>query len=106
MKQFVIKSHADQEFSTIINGRRVTLRLWYSRITDRWSLDLSLDGDPVLQGRRVVTGVDMLEAFDFGIGVMFAVSERGDEPGRDQLPEGLVKFYHASESEVNAAVAS
>lgn len=106
MIEFKIKSHANQEFSTILNGRRVTLRLWYSTFSDRWSMDVSVDGEPVLTGKRVSPGVDMLEMFDFKIGAIFALSEKGDSADRDALPEGRVKLYHANEDEISAAVAS
>lgn len=106
MIEFTVKSHANQEFSTVMNNRRVTIRLWYSKVSDRWSMDISIDGEPVLTGVRVSPGVDMLEAFDFKIGAIFAISEKGDAADRDALPEGRVKLYHASKDEISEAVAS
>lgn len=106
MIEFSVTNDSDQQFSTIINGQRVTIRLWYSNFNDRWSADISIDGSPVLHGRRVVTGSDLLATYDFGIGVIFAHSEQNHSPGRDQLPEGLVKIYHVTQEEVNASVSS
>lgn len=106
MIQFGITDEADQRFSVILNGQRVTVRLWYASFNDRWSADISIDGEPVLHGRKIVAGSDLLATFDLGIGVMFAHSEQNHDPGRDQLPDGLVTIYHASQEEINAAVAS
>ncbi len=107
MNLFTITDHADQQFGTIINGARVTLRLRYNPTNDRWSFDLSLDDLPVLHGRRVVTGVDLLAPFDLGLGVIFAVAVKtGAVPDRNALPEGTVRLYQASQDEVDAAVSS
>jgi hypothetical protein len=106
MIEFEIADHADQKFATTLNGRRVSIRLRYNPTTERWSFDLSIDGEAVLHGRRIVTGVDMLAAFDFGIGVIFALAEGNSVPGRTQLPEGRVKLYHATDDEVDAAISS
>lgn len=107
MNIFTITDHADQQFGTIINGVRVTLRLRYNPTNDRWSFDLSLDDLPVLHGRRIVTGIDLLAPFDFGLGVMFAAAVKpGVVPDRNALPEGTVRFYQASQDEVDAAISS
>lgn len=103
MKQFTVIDAADQQFGTILNNRRVTIRLRYNPTTDRWSMDLSIDDLPVLHGKRVTTGVDLLGAFSFGIGSIFAVATNaGDVPDRNGLPSGRVRLYHASEDEVEA----
>lgn len=106
MIEFKITDEADQRFSTVVNNQRVTIRLWYAVKNDRWSADISIDGDPVLHGRKIVEGCDLLAAFDFNIGVIFAHSEKENEPGRDQLPDGLITIYHASQEEIDASVAS
>lgn len=106
MITFNITSDSDQKFSTIINGQRVTIRLWYAVFNDRWSADISIDGAPVLHGRKIITGVDLLEPFNFNIGVFFAFSEKGFEAGRNHLSEGTVKIYHTTREEVDATVSS
>lgn len=104
MKEFPIIDAADQQFGAVLNDRRVTLRIRYNPTTDRWSFDLSVDDNPVLFGRRIVTGVDLLRAFNFGIGLIFAVSVTDNAvPNRANLPAGLVRVYYASEEEYEAA---
>lgn len=106
MNVFNIRDHADQQFGTIINGRRVTIRLRYNVTSDRWSFDLSIDDQPVLHGRRVVTGVDLLAPFDLGLGVIFAAAvTAGADPDRDALPNGTVRMFHATDAEVAAVSA-
>ncbi len=104
MEVFRIIDAADQQFGTIINGRRVTIRLRYNPSNDRWSFDLAIDDKPVLHGRRIVTGVDLLAPFDFGLGVIFAAAiTPGAIPDRQALPAGTVKLFHASDEEAAAA---
>ena len=105
MIRFTIEDLPDQKFSTILNGRRVTLRLRYNVTTDRWSFDMSIDDLPVAYGRRIVVGVDLLTPYPFDIGVLFAATVTpGAEPNRKQLPNGEVRLYHATREEINAAV--
>ncbi len=101
MIEFSIIDEADQQFATVLDGRRVTIRLRYNVTTDRWNMDLSIDDQPVLTGRRVVTGIDLIEPFNFGIGAIFALPEKaGEVPDRNNLPRGIVRLYHASEAEI------
>lgn len=101
MTLFEIIDEADQQFGTVVDGRRVTIRVRYNVTSDRWSFDLSIDDTPVLYGRRIVTGVDLLSAFGFGIGALFAYpTTDGAEPDRANLPSGGVQFYHATAAEV------
>lgn len=101
---FTIADEADQQFSTVLGGRRVTIRLRYNVTMDRWSFDLSIDDLPVLHGRRVVTGIDLLEPFGFGIGMLVAAPIKvGSLPGRSDFPNGNVKLFHLTEDELEAA---
>ncbi|MBN9074289.1 MAG: hypothetical protein J0H34_22355 [Rhizobiales bacterium] len=103
MITFKISTEPVQQFATILNDRRVTLLLRYSVTTDRWSLDLSIDDLPVLVGRRIVTGIDLLEPFDFGIGMLVAAPiKAGAKPTREDLPNGNVKLFHLLPEELSA----
>ena len=105
MISFKIADAADQKFSAILNNRRVTFRMRYNYTSGRWSIDLALDGDYVLHGRRVVPNVDLIGPFDFGIGVIFAHSLNGNDAGRQEFIDGRINLYHVTEAEKNAAVA-
>lgn len=107
MKELSIIDAADQQFGMVLDNRRVTIRVRYNPTSERWSFDLSVDDLPVIHGRRIVLGVDLLAPFALGLGAIFAVSTAaGDEPDRDALPAGLVRIYHASAAELEAYVAS
>ncbi|QIG69522.1 hypothetical protein EVC17_039 [Rhizobium phage RHph_Y1_1] len=107
MKEFPITDAADQQFGVVLNDRRVTVRVRYNPTTDRWSFDLSIDDVPVLYGRRIVTGVDLLRAYNFGIGLIFAAAvTSGAVPDRSSLPAGLVRIFYASTEEYEAALAT
>lgn len=106
MIQFQISTDPDQKFATVINNRRVTFRLRYNTTTERWSFDLSMDDLPVLYGRRIVTGVDLLAAFDFDIGIIFAWPITPDGVAdRQGLPAGDVRIFQTTEAEVETIVA-
>jgi hypothetical protein len=108
MIEFKIIDAADQQWSAILNQRRVTLRLRYNqRASERWSLDLMIDDIPVLHGRRVVVGVNLLEPFGFDIGaivVLPAIENSPAIPGRVELPSGIVRMYHLSPEDLAEAV--
>lgn len=104
MIKFSISDTADQKFATTLNGQRVSIRLRYNVSNDRWSFDLSLDGDAVLHGRKIVPDVDLIAPFGLGIGVIFAQSDTVTEAGRNSLIDGTVALYHATQEEVDAAV--
>lgn len=107
MIQLEILDESKQKFSLILNNQRVTIQLWYSQLKDRWSFDLALDGEWVITGRRIVMGVDMLAPFQLGLGVLFCAPEMpGAVPDRNSLPRGLVRLYHATQDEVDAAISA
>ncbi|WP_116082120.1 hypothetical protein [Tropicimonas sp. IMCC34011] len=96
MKRITVSDHPDQQFSMIIAGRRITMRLRHNPTIDRWSFDLAIDDGWVLRGRRIVTGVDLLKPFGFGIGMIFAARTGPlSEPDRTALPAGDVELYQA-----------
>lgn len=108
MIEIPVADAPDQEFSVVLSNRRVTFRLRYAPFNERWSLDLSLDDVPVLHGRRIVTGIDLLAGFDFGIGHLIAMPSQdgaNDPPGRTQLPSGVVRLYHVTEADLAAFAA-
>lgn len=101
MEVLPIKDHADQKFGAVIDGQRVTFRLRYNGHLDRWCFDLSIDDLPVINGRRIVIGQDLLRPFSFGIGAIVAAPVDGVSlPGRRQLVDGRVKVFHLSDAEL------
>lgn len=100
MQEIPIIDAADQKMAVSLGGRRVSLRLRYNVSADRWTLDLSIDDVPILNGRKIVTGVDLLAPFKLGIGLLFAdAGGKNIMPGRNELPRGMVRLYHATEAE-------
>lgn len=83
-----------QTLTTSLNGTPVGLALSYNETSDRWSFDLSVKGEIVITGRRIVLGVDLLKPFGLGLGKLVAVDWDGvgAEPGRSDLPAGLVRL--------------
>lgn len=107
MLEFKITADPNQKFSVFLDNRRVTFRLWWSRVTDRWSFDMAIDDEPVITGRKIVANVDMLRRFNFGIGALICVPIKpGAVPDRMGLPNGDCRIYHVTEAEINAAISS
>jgi len=102
MESIRIIDSADQQFGMVMNRHRVTMRVRYNPSNNRWSFDLALDDLPVLHGRKIVTGVDLLRAYHFDIGIMFCVppGTKNYEPGRNELITGLVKIYTTTEEDL------
>lgn len=92
-----------QSFTTTLAGRRCDFRVVYSTWADRWSFDLDIDGVRVLSGRRIVMGVDLIAPFALGVGSLVAAPwTDGAEPGRTELPAGLVRLFHYDPLEIAA----
>lgn len=106
MIEIQIAENPDQRFALTLGTQRVTMRVRYNTLIDRWSFDLAIDDVPVLTGRRIVIGVDLLAAFpQFDLGVLFATDNvAGSMPGRFDLPNGKVRFYQATEAEIADAI--
>lgn len=100
MEQIEVLDEADQEFSAVLNNRRVSFRLRYNAHMDRWMFDLRIDDVPVVNGRRIVTGIDLLRGLGLGVGAIFAFSPSGAAPGRRALPAGTVKLYAVTAAEM------
>lgn len=84
----------DQTFTCSLNDKRCQFRVVFNETSNRWSFDLWINDILVLTGRRIVTGVDLVRAFAFDIGAVFAFSwgAEGIAPDRVNLPAGRVKL--------------
>jgi hypothetical protein len=107
MLEFTVTDDPNQQFSVFLNNQRVTFRLWWATVTDRWSFDLSIDDLPVITGRRIVTNVDLIRRFNLDIGSIFCVAILpGAVPNRAGLPSGACRLYHVTQAEIDAAISS
>lgn len=85
-----------QEFSTFVAGQKVTIRLRYNTSSERFSMDIAIDEQPALTGRKVTTNVDLIAPFDFGIGSIFAagVEDMSLPATLENMASGDVKLFH------------
>lgn len=105
MKEIILSADPDQRFSVSLNSRRVTFRFRYNVSFDRWTFDLAIDDVPILYGRRVVTGVDLLKPFGLGIGALVARAMTPDAvPDRQGLPRRSVRLYSVTQADLDAVL--
>lgn len=97
MKEFIVTDAADQQFAAVLNGRRLTLRLWWNHETDYWSLSIYEGETALMLGRRIVPGINLIRRYALGIGWIFA---RGEAKGRDAFNSGALRLYQADPGEV------
>lgn len=101
-----VANSSDQRFSFRSEQRRVTMRLRFSTSEDRWSCDLSVDDQIVLEGQRLTVNANILAAYgSISIGAIFVRLTSGDLD-REAFNENRATLYHATDGEVNAAIQS
>ena len=100
MREIVLVDAADQTFATTFAGKPCEMRWRFNPTSDRWSFDLSIEGVEVLRGRRLVLGIDLLAAFDFGIGALFAVdyARAGAVPDYRNVIDRKVRIFQHDEA--------
>lgn len=103
MKKFIITEDADQRFDVVLNNKRVVLRLWYNRMTERWDLSVYNGTEPLILGKRVIAGVDLVRGYGLDIGSIFAL---GEGQGRNAFTSGELALYHATSEEIEEALAN
>lgn len=96
LNQLSIIDASGQVVSTVANGLKVTIRLRYNVQAQRFAMDLAIDETDVLKGRKVVSEVDLLAPFAFGIGSIFAadVDRKGRPATLANFVNGTVKLFH------------
>lgn len=85
-----------QQMSTVLAGVAVEIELFWNETVGRWAMSISRDGIPLVQGRRLVAGVDLLRGYALGLGklMIFDWEGKGGEPGRRELPSGQFRLLH------------
>lgn len=96
MKEFIVTDAADQRFAAVLNGVRVTLRLWWNHETGFWSMSIYQGDTAMIVGRRIVPGINLLRRRDLGLGMIFAL---GEAKGRAAFTSGALRLYHATPDE-------
>lgn len=87
-----------QRLETVLNDTPVEITLTWSEWAGRWSMSLVLAGTIIVQGRRLVPGVDLLRGYGLSLGRLFLVdwTGLGGEPDRKALPAGDFRLIQAS----------
>ena len=107
MQRIDLTAAPDQRMSVVLDGRRVTLRFWFNVSDQLWYFDMALDDQPVMYGRRIVTGRNLLSRVGLG-GRLFAyVYAGGDgQPGLEDFASGAAALFYVPEAELKTALAA
>lgn len=86
---------AFQQFETVLNGVPVSISLAHNAFSDRWSMDIAVNGVPSVTGLRLVPGVDLVKKFNLGIGKIALIdwAKDGSGPGRAEVPAGKFRLF-------------
>jgi len=97
IREFSVLDAPSQSADVTMNGRRINILLNYNALYDYWTLNLYEEGRPLVVGRKLVLGVDLIERYNLGIGkiICYHVTSKvvREEPNRVNLPNGDVKLY-------------
>jgi len=96
MNRLIFTSEPGQRYSFAMGDRKVTISFRYNLAINRFTFSLSIDEAEVLSGRRLVTNVDLLKPFAFGVGALIAYDPdgRGREATLENLARGDVRVAH------------
>lgn len=109
MQEIKLIDSPSQILSMRLNDRAVRFHFKFNTVSERWTFDLYIDNALVLAGRKVVVDTNLISPFaTFNtLGILFATDpeNQANVPNRTNLPAGLVRFFHTTVEEVQAALA-
>jgi hypothetical protein len=110
MKRIPFTGYTRERLTTTIEGRTISLRVRYSSESESWFLDLAetqpgTEETPLLSGRRITLGNDLLGSLDLRLGALYAIDTTGAgvDPGAGDLGSRVL-IYHLTEAELAAGV--
>lgn len=108
MKRIPFTGYPRERITTSIEGRTISMRIRYSSESEAWHLDLAetqpgTDETPLLSGRRITLGNDLLRGLSLGLGALYAIDTTGSgvDPGAGDLGS-RVQIYHLTDAELEA----
>lgn len=103
MIRFNIIDSPDQQFSILLGDQRATVRLRWNLTSETWSIDFALDDVPVMTGRRITAGTNLLAQLRLNIGAIFGLPVVGEpEATRQSLVNGNFRLYYATQAELDS----
>lgn len=91
--------NAHQSFTVNLGGKEINFRLDYLTYVENpaWNLNLSVDGESIVEGLLLKCGCDILAPYQLGIGKLVMI---GDEPTLDNLGVRNSLIWVAEDEEV------
>ena len=65
---------AKQKFTATIKNQQCTFNFKYNSVMEAWTFDLTINGELMLSGRKLVNDINILKPFTkIDIGIMFSI---------------------------------
>ena len=82
-------------FEITLDDGNFGFRVYYTTVANVWVMDLSRDGEVLVDGIRLVVGLDLMEPFNFNIGQwrMINLVDNRLDATRDNLGIDVILFY-------------
>lgn len=108
MKRIPFTGYPRERVTATLEGRTISLRVRYSSEFELWTLDLAEtapgeDETPLLTGRRITLGNDLLGGLNLRLGALYAIDTTGTgtDPSAGDLGS-RVQIYHLTTAEIEA----
>lgn len=107
MRRIPISGFPRERLVVSLQGRSIAIRTRYSSEAEAWTLDVS-EADPggsevpLISGRRITLGNDLLKGHALRLGALYAIDTTGtgSDPGAGDLGSRVLLF-HVTRSEID-----
>lgn len=102
MLRLPVSNLPKQSFSFAVDGTTYGITLLYNTIDSNWFMDFAVNDKPLITGRRVVHGVNLVNGYQGCI--IFALNASGNDTPitYDSLIAGNTRLYYTTLAELAA----
>lgn len=107
MQELKLTDAPSQTFETRLEDQRATFTFKFNTVSQRWTFDLLINNQIVLQGRKLILDINVVMPYvHFDIGVLFCTDpeRKGNLPDRFNIPGGLVRIFTIPKEELSGVL--
>lgn len=92
-----VLDHPDQEFLIRLGNKDIRIKLLFNPSSNRWTMDIWINENLALCGRKIITGIDIIARYELEIGHIYAIDTRASpaQPERYSFTSGDVRLVHS-----------